>query len=204
MAVALGVIQGRAMYESAHYFALAEASLIAGDRPSAVLHFRHSAQWYTPIGSRTRAALQRTMLLGDEAFATHDLESALYAWRSARGAILSTRHLFTPNADMLPGLHERIGHAMFLQGESLTSAASGSAQRSAAEYTAELAAWRERQPSTPRALGASLAFVGWLGSLLLFARHGLTPDGRLVKAKVPILFVSLVLLFFWVVLVRIA
>lgn len=195
--VAFGTLVARATLDAARSTRLADEAAAQGDFESTVLHLRHAAQWYVPILGTRRHQLERMIELGDGA---QTPEAQLFAWRSARGAILSVRHAWVPNGNLLPGLHERIGQAMALQAQRT----SPDSARSAAEYTAELDAWRERQPAPLPAFLASFAFVGWIASLALAAWRGISPAGRPTRALALWLALSVALLVSWVLLVRAA
>lgn len=195
--LALSTLVLRASVDAARSVRLAEEAAELGDFESTVLHLRHAAQWYVPFVGTRRTQLERIIELGDTATTP---EAQLFAWRSARGAILSVRHFRVPNADLLPELHQRIGQAMAIQAQQTSPATA----RSAAEYAAELDAWRERQPAPLPAFLASLAFVGWISALALAAWRGISSEGRLRRELAGWLVLSALLLVSWVTLVRVA
>ena len=161
LAVVLLSAWGRAWVEGARYTERAAVAEQEERFDDALLEHRRAAQWYVPGSPYPRASLERLIALGDAALVAGDVSNALVAWRNARIAVLSARWLVVPNADLLPGLHERIGQAMAVQ------AARGGAPDAerAAAYTAQLDAWRTRQPNPWLGLLASLGFIAWLITL---------------------------------------
>lgn len=199
--VAIAVVAGRASYESNRAYGLGEAARAEGASIDAAYHYRHAAQWLTPLSRADDRALERLVELGDERLDASDVEGALFCWRSARSAIMATRHLATPHRDVLDTLHPRIAGAMAIQRTSDPD------ERVAheARYRAQLDAWRERQVSPWFALGASVAFALWIASLALAAWTGLTPEGRVRSRPLAGWLVASAALFAtWWLLVRFA
>ncbi len=203
--VLLVALQVRATLESRRYFELGVAAETAGQVDDAVVHLRHAAQWHAPVLSRSRAAVERLIAIGDEAGERADVDAALVAWRAARAAVLATRHLWTPHADLLPGLHARIGAAMMRRLERDDPEAAREEGVSAAAFTAELDAWRSRQPTPALALLASLAFLAWVGLLALLAWRGFDERGRVrIAFALRAGAASVVALAVWLAAVRLA
>lgn len=199
--VALAVIAGRASYESARSYGLGEAARAQGASIDAAYHYRHAAQWLTPLGRSDDRALERLVDLGDERLDAGDVEGALFCWRSARSAIMATRHLATPHVDVLDRLHPRIAGAM------ATQRTDDADERVVHEsrYRDQLDGWRERQVSPWHALGASVAFVLWIASLALAGWTGLTREGRIrTRPLAGWLVASAGLFATWWLLVRLA
>ncbi len=195
------LLWGRAVIDSHRDHDAGQAAQAAGDLPSAILHYRHAVQWHAPVGSTCDASLDALTAIGDAAAAQGDDELALFAWRSARAGIMATRHLWTPHADHLPGLHERIGLAMARQ---VADGAPPDASV-AAGYTAQLDDWRSRSPNPWLAAGASLGFIAWIVALVMLARRGFDADGAVVRAGFARWgAVAAALFVVWVVMVRLA
>lgn len=203
VAVAIVALTARATVASnAEY--RAGAAVEASDRESAATFYRHAAQWYAPLGlGASSEALDALVRIGDAERVDGDLEGALYAWRSARSAIFATRHLVMPHAERLPELHARIAEAMAAQQQAVDPSVAVDEQ--AAIFGAQLDAWPQRMPRRLPAFVGSLAFMGWIATLVLLAWRGITADGRL-KPGPAIRWggASLVLLASWLVLVRLA
>jgi len=199
--VALVVVTARASVESSRSLSLGIAAESEGDAISAAYHYRHAAQWLTPFGGADDEALSRLVDLGDARNDAGDVEGALFCWRSARSAVMATRHLWTPHVDVLDGLHPRIADAMAIQRTDDPDARPAHADR----YRAQLDAWRDRQPSPWHAAGASLAFVAWIGALAAAGWFGLTAEGRVRRRPLGLWLGGAAALFAtWWLLVRFA
>lgn len=179
VALTLAVGVARATFESHRDLGRGEAAAAAGDWESAALHLRHAAQWYVPLIGAQRPALDALVALGDTRRDGGDVEGALYCYRSARAAVMATRSLYTPQADALPPLHARIGALMAEQ----ASPGAAPPPEAAAAYTAQLDAYRDRAPRPALAALASLAFAGWVLSLLGFATRAVGADGALRRRQ---------------------
>ena len=192
---------GRAMVESGSAYRAAEEALENGDHESAAIHFRHAAQWVAPAGTRSGAAIDRLVELGEDHEDRGEIASALFAYRSARSAIMATRWLVVPHRSELEGIHGGIARLMSVH-------ASGEGQPDPvleARYRAELDAFAERAPNRWMALGAGLAFLAWLGSLIWIVRRGWTDAGEIVISRLlGALASSVVLLALWLGLTRLA
>lgn len=167
-AVALAYV--RAGTESRSAYRAGETADADGDWQSAVLHYRHSAQWHAPMIGRSGEALAALIEIGDDRAEVDDLDGALVAYRSARFAIMATRHLTTPHAELLPDLHAKIASHMATQVDGRGN--------EEARFLAQLDAYEDRRPNPMLSLGASLGFLLWLASLAMMAWRGFEPDGR--------------------------
>ncbi len=203
-AVVLGTLAigyGRAVVESSRYARLGDAALADGDTESAVLHYRHAVQWHAPVLGAGPRAFDALVAIGDQRGAAADTVGALFAYRSARAAAMAVRHLSSPYAGQLPALHQKIGGLMAAQ---VAGAAPGDAAR-AARYTAELDAYRDRQPNTLLGLLAGLLFLAWIGAMAAIAIRGFDRDGRIIApALVRWSTGAVICLVGWIVCVRFA
>ncbi len=196
LVVSLLIFWGRAVQGSRHAYHLGEEAVTAGELQHAAVQYRHAIQWYTPIGGRGHASFDRLVALGDTAAADGDVEGALFAYRSARLGVMSTRHLVTPMAGELPALHQKIGGLMSVQTGDPADAA---------RFTAQLDAYQGRRPRPILGLLASLFFIAWLGSLFAAAWRGFTPEGRVVRGElIRWVGLSFVLLAVWLACVLLA
>lgn len=164
---------GRALHETGHYAKLGDIALAEERLPDAIIHYRHSAQWLAPLSSRPRRSVDALVGIGDAAAEQGDDLTALTAWRSARIAILSTRWLLTPHAEVLDDVHPKIAAAMARQADGGADAA--------ATYHAQLDGWSEREPNRLLTLLASFAFLGWMVTLVGAAWQGFDPEGKVQK-----------------------
>lgn len=196
MFIALCFFYGRAVYESNRAYQAGKEALVVEEKRQAMLHFRHSIQWYIPVGSRAEASFEQLVLLGDLAMETEDLEEALFAYRSARLGIMAIRHIATPLANRLPSLHTKIGSAMSLQ----TGEPSDQER-----FETQLNAYPDRRPQPLLGLLASVFFIVWLGSLFSAAWFGFTNDGKIQYRNLfSWLAGSFVAMFLWVICVAFA
>lgn len=187
----------RAGIESRSAFSLGEAAQANGDWESAVLHHRHAAQWHAPFIGRSAEAVDALIAIGDERVDASDTSGALVAYRSARFAIMATRHLTTPNAEALDELHPRISALMAEQ--------VNGGEADATRFEDQLEAYEDRRPSPALALGASVGFLAWLLALGMVAWRGFEPEGRVrPRPFIGWLFAALVFLATWLVCVRFA
>ena len=194
---ALVLAYARAGVESRKAFAQAEAAHAEGDWESAVLHFRHAAQWHAPIIGRSGESLDALVAIGDERSDEDDLTGALVAYRSARFAIMATRHLSTPHAEVLDQLHPRISGLMAGQVEG--------GEEEQARFQDQLDAYEDRRPNPALALGASAGFLAWLLALGMVAWRGFEPAGRMrPKPFLGWLAAAVVFLSVWLACVRFA
>jgi hypothetical protein len=90
----------------------AEALLTQGELDAAVVHYRRAARWYAPGSPYHVQALERLAQLGGDAEAKGDVDRALHAYRSLRGAILATRSLYIPESARLTAANQRIAALM--------------------------------------------------------------------------------------------
>lgn len=187
----------RANVESRSERAAATQARERGDVPSAVLHLRRSAQWHAFCCTPTRAALDELVHIGDAAAAEGRLEDALFAWRSARDAILAVRHVRVPNEGLLDDLHPRIARAMAEQ--------AGRGDDEAARFQAQLDAWRERRANLALGAAAGLAAWGAYGAFAALFLLGVRPDGSVRRRPFLLaLAAGLVLTLLWMLGVRFA
>lgn len=191
------VAYARAGVESRQAFSAGSEAHAAGDWQSAVLHYRHSAQWHAPAISRSADAVEALVSIGDERATEGDVEGALIAYRSARFAIMATRHLTTPHAAALPELHEKIA------GHMADQAGGGADVRE--RYRTQLDDYEGRRPNPWLAFGASAGFALWLLSLAMMAWRGFEPEGRpRPRAFLGWLASAVLFLSVWLICVRFA
>ena len=93
----------------------AEELLQRHDRDAAIVQLRRAARWYAPLSPYHARALHLLWREGDEAERAGELERALSAYRSVRGAILATRSLYVPERELLTAANERIASLMARQ-----------------------------------------------------------------------------------------
>jgi hypothetical protein len=90
----------------------ADTALAGGDTDAAIVHYRRAARWYAPLSPYHVRALTQLSALGRQAEQQGDVERALSAYRSVRGAILATRSVYVPEATRLEAANQRIAALM--------------------------------------------------------------------------------------------
>lgn len=137
-----------------------------GDADGEVLHLGRALRWRLPLATHDERAIARLLEIGEQA-AGPDPALSLAAYREIRSALLGSRGLDVPHADVLADVDGRIARAM----------AEGDAAAEASRRT-EL----DREPGRSR-LGPALAAAGWIAwvwATARFVRRGLDGRGRLV------------------------
>ena len=178
----------------------ARALAAAQDTDGEIRSLRHAIESWAPAGTCAPQAADRLTAIADAAEAAGNVDTALYALRTQRTALLSIRHLWVPQGHRLALLHPRIGRLMALQSGGPPDVQEANANR----YSQQLDGWRERGPRMPLALGASLSFMGWLATLVMAATRGFHADGRVRSTAWRWALANLVLLAAWIILVRLA
>jgi hypothetical protein len=90
----------------------ADAALAGRDTDAAVVHYRRAARWYAPFSPYHVRALTQLSAVARQAEQQGDVERALSAYRSVRGAILATRSVYVPEAQRLEAANQRIAALM--------------------------------------------------------------------------------------------
>ncbi|MBL8945142.1 MAG: hypothetical protein JNK45_18395 [Myxococcales bacterium] len=169
----------------------AAAARGVGDGDGEVLHLGRALRWRLPLATHDERAIARLLEIGEQA-AGPDPALSLAAYREIRSALLGSRGLDVPHADVLADVDARIAAAM----------ADGDAAAEAARR-AEL----DREPGRSR-MGPALAAAGWIAwawATARFVRRGLDARGRVVPGvgtRAGLL--ALALLVAWVVAWRFA
>lgn len=169
--VALGAVPlvVRVGCEAAAEMGLADDARAAGDEDEEVLHLGRALRWRLPGASHDERAIERLLAIGEAAHAS-DPARALVAYREIRSALLGSRALDVPHAEVLRDVDGRIA-ALMGQGDPAQTAA----------RAAELRVEPERSRT-----GTVLAAASWLAWVLAAARlllHGIDARGRLVPGS---------------------
>jgi len=161
--------------EASRELSAADAAAELGDEDAEVLHLGRALRWRLPGAGHDELAIDRLLALGaaaeeDPADVGH--ARALAAYREIRSALLGSRALDVPHADVLADVDARIARLMVAQSQALGVAAQ--------DETLQLERLREASasPRTPVVL-AALAMVMWVGASLAFLARGLDAQGRL-------------------------
>lgn len=178
------VVDGRAELSRAE---LAEQE---GSLELAVTHLGRAARWRAPLFDHDERALARLKAIGHGAEQAKSFDLALAAHRERRRALLATRTPFGVNDQAaLDDANQRIA--------SLLENSGGDRERAAAQLAAPTPG------PTPGTWFASVLFLAWVGSMLVFCTRALDERGHLkavVAARVGLL--STLLLVAWILLTR--
>jgi hypothetical protein len=108
----LALIAVRVHVEARRELRAAEAATAAGDLRNTMVHLRRAARWHAPLNSASDEALARLRQIAEQAEATEDTSTALYAWRAIRGASVASESLFTPRAEEAERAEQHIAALM--------------------------------------------------------------------------------------------
>lgn len=171
--------------------------LAAGQTEEGVASLGRAARWYLPALGAHRAARESLMEIGAAREAAGDAAGALTAFRHVRGAILGSRWLFTPDADLLDTANDRIAVLMAAQ----DAAIRGDKALDAPAHRAFLE--RDAVPDAGRSALAVGLFLAWVGAAAVGLWRGLRPDGG-IRGRVLASWsaLSLLLLAAWVFVLR--
>ena len=161
---------------------------------TAIDYYARAARWYLPVVGAHAEARQALAGMATEAQAAGLDDLALRGWRELSGAILGTRWLTTPDADLLDQANRGIARLMARQDAALRPG------RALDEGGHLALLQRDASPNPGWAAAAVLLFVAWIGVTGAGAWRSVTPDGRLRGlAAVSWGSASLVLLAGWLV-----
>lgn len=194
----------RAIWEGRAELEAASAAAEAARHDDEIIHLGRAARWRVPLASHDDQALDRLMALGaaHEQRGAEGRADALAAYREARRAILATRTLGIPHADVFHAANQRIAALMAAQERELGMDLSGEG-RQEDHHLALLE--QVPGPDPVRGAGVALAFVGWLVASAGFVLRALDAQGRL-RRRPAVRWggASLLLLIVWAVLLRFA
>lgn len=151
-----------------------------------------AARWYLPVLGAHRVAREELLAVAARFEEQGDASRALASLRHVRGAILGSRWLTVPDADLLAQAEGRIAPLMARQDAALR----GGEALDAAGHLALLR--RDATPSAGRSAGVVLLFLAWVGVLMGTAWRAVGADGRVRWSRLALWGpVSLVLLASW-------
>jgi len=143
----------------------AAAAQRTGDLDDEIIHLGRALRWRLPGASTDEIAIARLLEIGS-AVQDADPALALVAYREIRSALLGSRSLDVPHADVLQDVDDRIATLM----------STGDADL--AVRTAEL-----REASEASRVGVTIAALAWIAWVVVSARfllRGIDARGRLV------------------------
>lgn len=189
--VAVLPLVGRVACEADRELALADEAGAAGDEDAQVVHLGRALRWRLPGASHDEAAIDRLLALGEAASDRGDSAAAVAAYREIRSALLGSRALDVPHADVLAEVDARIAALMADDDDTI------------AVRHAELRVESER--SRLGLFAAAASFVAWAWATARLLLVGIDARGRLVPGSgVRLGLVAFGLLALWMVLWRYA
>lgn len=171
-----GVVAARVLVEGRAELAEGERALAAGDQEGALAHLRRAARWHLPGSPYPARAMDRLEALGDAAERRGELRLARRAREAVRGAILSTRSLYTPEAARLPPTNRKI--AELLAREEGPAADPGQSEAGRAAFHLALLE-RDPLPDVAWSLCAVLGFAVFVLGVAAFCWRAITPADTL-------------------------
>ena len=171
---------------------LGDAARNDGATETAILHYRHGVESYAPYADANREALDRLVAVGDASMRNGNVDRALFAYRSARFAILATRHVTVPFGAYLPALHRKIERAATAQ------------EKGVGEVASELTRFEARLPVRWKGFSGAAIFLLWLASVPFTAFWGFRKEGKTTRFLPYLAALNLVLLTAWCCLIAAA
>jgi len=174
------VLWGRVFYGSMQDYKTAETFLKENQTIRAITYFDRSLHWYAPLNPYVERSAKRLWEIGERAEQEKDPRLALIAYESIRNGFYGASHLFRPGKDWIQRAESKIQtlSALRVKGEPAP-------------------AMKDPQPDVGWSVLVVLSFLGWIGSVLGFARWVLGKEersgGMMHRA---VLWVGLAILFF--------
>ena len=163
--VGVGSLVIRVACEGSAELDAAAAARAAGDEDDEIIHLGRALRWRLPGASTDEIAIARLLEIG-EAETDIDPARALIAYREIRSALLGSRSLDVPHADVLRDVDGRIAALMSTDD---------------AEVAARTAELREAsEASRTGTTIAALAWIAWVVVSAQFLLRGIDARGRLV------------------------
>jgi hypothetical protein len=175
--LALGLIVTRLLVDARAACQAGDAAVQRDEKAQAIRHYLDAGRLYVPGSPYTAAALDQLDRIGVSAVTQGDYATARAAFEAERAAILGTRSFYTPHGERLPDLERKLAR-LLAASEADTAATFEERARWHASRLAE-----RPQPKIPLVLPALLGLLTWVGSAVVFFRHGL--DAQLGLRRVP-------------------
>jgi hypothetical protein len=179
-ALALAVVAGRVLHDSWSSLRAGQAAQAAGpeQRAAAIRHYLRAARMYLPGSPFVNRALDHLQLIADRAGQAGDRQGEREALEAIRSALLGARSLYTPHADRLHAVNQRLA-VIYARIEDPAVAPGASFE--------EREAWHRQRlevrpgPAVPATLAALVGMGLWLGAVVVFIRRGLDRTLRLER-----------------------
>lgn len=170
--VLLAILAVRAVTSARSELTRGDALSAAEDLDAAILAYRRSARWYAPGNPYVPEALDRLAAIATDAEAAGEVDRALAAWRSVRGAILSTRSFYVPHRDRLERAEEAIVR--------LTAEAAPPGRTEAVRRRTRTALHAPERPKTLWTLVLLVGWIAWTLGAFAFAQRALDEEDRVL------------------------
>jgi hypothetical protein len=180
LGLVLGVVAVRVVTSSAAELRAADAYRARGELESAVVHYRRAARWYAPGSPFHVEALAKLGALGARAERAGDVELALSAYRAIRGAILSARSFYVPEAERLHAADQRIASLMAALPPPPMDAGK-SREQLRGEHLALLRA--DPGPSVLWSVVLLVGFGAWVSGAFAFTLRAIDEHDRLIRRE---------------------
>lgn len=181
--VVLLVLAVRVVTSSQSELSRADELARRGETEQAIVHYRRAASWYVPGNPYVVDALDRLREIGTEAEDQGDVERALIAFRSIRGAISTTRSTYTPHPARLARANARIAALMAAEEPPPIDAGKSQAELEA-EHLALLA--EIERPDVLWSIVLLIGFAAWVGGGFAFATRAIDQEDRIVPRSARI------------------
>lgn len=171
-----------------------KAELERGDRAqerreldTAIVAYRRAARWYAPASPYPPAALDRLARLAQTAEDNADPDTAIAAWRSARGAILAARSVVVPFPERRARAEREIVR--------LVGSQANEAGQEVARQRATAAYARPIDPHPGFTVLLLLGWIAWVAGAFLFAQRAIDEEDRIQPGPARVLGTIVVLGF---------
>lgn len=176
VALCLGVLVSRTIWEGTAALGRGVSAAKQGDTKSAIRHWRRATRWYLPGASHVSAAYEHLEELAVEAERAGDMDTSLAAWRAIRRSVLATRSFYVPHEQRLSRANQHIAGLMAAQEDAASGALGDVTERR--DFHLRLLE-RPVGPSVAWSLLALFGLLVWVGGGFLFAWRGVSKDDRL-------------------------
>jgi hypothetical protein len=169
----LAALTARMIVEGEGELRTSDAAFDRGDLADATLHARRAATLYAPGAPHVAAAFERMRAIAMGAESQGDVNMALRAWGSIRGAALETRHFVVPHAAELTLANANLAR--------LAASSPGGERQKATQLLA-----RDETPRAPWVVVLGLGFSLFASGLVLAARRGVSPSGEISRKALAV------------------
>ena len=192
--VILGALGTRVVVEGVQSWERGVIALQDGDDEEAIFQFRNAGRWTLPGFSVPEEAIGQLIVLGNQALETckqcpttcnvetnstcsaascKSCSKAVYAFDSARAAILGSRSFYTPHGDLLTEVNESLSQSLVRAAEVYEPGPRQSRSTRASRLENHRSQMLvDHAPSVIPAVVVCLGFLAWMIGFFLFLRDG--------------------------------